>query len=59
MDEINENMALEINPKPDTIIRVMMEFKGLNWPIKVTEQKLERVERNGYTVVEWGGTKLK
>lgn len=58
IDEINENMGLEINPAPETLIRINMNFKGLRKPIKVEEQKLEKVERKGYTVVEWGGTKL-
>ena len=59
IEEINENMPLEINPKPDTLIRVVMEFKGLNKPIKVQEQKLESPTRKGFTVVEWGGTEIK
>ncbi len=58
-EEINENMPLEITPKPETIIRVMMEWKGLNEYEDIEEQKLEKVERKGYTVVEWGGTEIK
>ena len=27
MDEINRTMELDIDPKPDTLIRVMMKFK--------------------------------
>lgn len=57
-EEINANMPLKIMPTPDTLIRVMMEFKGLKKPINLENQKLEKVERNGYTVVEWGGTEL-
>ena len=58
MKEIEENMELEIDPKPETLIRINMEFKPLRKPIDIKEQKLERVERKGYTVVEWGGTKI-
>ena len=36
-----------------------MEFKALNKPIKVQEQVLEKVQRSGYTIVEWGGTEIK
>lgn len=57
--EIDENMPLEINPKPDTIIRVLMTFKGLEEKIDVKEQKLEQAKREGFTVVEWGGTEIK
>ena len=52
-------MKLEISPKPDTCIRVMMVWKGLNKAISVPEQVLEKQERNGYTSVEWGGTEVK
>lgn len=57
-EELNKEMPLEITPKPDTLIRINMEFKSLLFPINVKEQQLEKVERKGYTVVEWGGTKL-
>lgn len=58
IEEINDYMPLEINPTPDTIIRVLMEFKGLDEPIDVKEQKLETPKREGFVVVEWGGSKL-
>lgn len=58
LEEINENMPLNINPAPDTLIRVMMDFKALRNPIDVEPQELEKIERTGYTVVEWGGTEL-
>ena len=59
MNEINENMPLEINPNPDTIIRVLMTFKGLENPIDVQEQQLETQTRTGFIAVEWGGTEIK
>ena len=58
-EEINANMPLEINPQPDTIIRVLMIFKKLDNPIDVKEQILQTPTREGYVVVEWGGTELK
>ena len=58
-EEINNNMPLEITPKPDTIIRIVMEYKGLKEPIKVQKQQLQTPKRTGYTVVEWGGTEIK
>lgn len=58
MDEINENMPLEINPKPDTVIRVLMTYKPLKNKINIKEQELSKIKRSGYTIVEWGGTKL-
>ena len=51
-------MPLEITPKPDTTIRIIMTFKGLENPIQVKEQKLEQVERKGFVAVEWGGSEI-
>ena len=51
-----ENMELDVNPKPDTMIRIFLTIKRLDAPINVKEQKLISVERKGYTVVEWGGS---
>lgn len=54
-----ENTAqLEITPQPDSILRIMMLFKPLNKPIKVEKQELKPFVREGFTVVEWGGTKV-
>ena len=59
LEEINDYMKLHIEPTPDTLIRVLMEYKPLEKEIKVKEQKLQPVERQGYTVVEWGGNIIK
>ena len=52
MEEIESYMPLNVEPKPDTLIRVVMDFKGLNRPVEIEEQKLETLVREGYTVVE-------
>ena len=59
IEEIDEGMPLEINPEPDSIIRILMEYKALEEPIEIAEQKLTTPEREGFAVVEWGGTELK
>ncbi|MFZ5365036.1 MAG: hypothetical protein ACOZBH_02445 [Patescibacteria group bacterium] len=46
---------LSVSPKPDTVIRVFMDYEGLDHPVKVAAQKIATPERNGFTVVEWGG----
>ena len=58
-EEIDANMPLTITPEPDTTIRILMEYKGLENSIEVEEQKLELVERKGFVAVEWGGTEIK
>ena len=59
MEELNDYMSLDINPAPDTLIRVFMEYKPLDDYKKVKEQHLNKVVREGYTVVEWGGSEIK
>ena len=56
--EVNDTMELEITPKPDTLIRVWMVYKPLNKEIEVKPQQLTEAKRNGFTVVEWGGSKI-
>lgn len=52
-----EDLApLHVEPKPDSILRVHMVYKPLKQPVEIKEQKLHGFERNGFTVVEWGGT---
>ena len=59
-EDINSDMPLEFSIQPDTIIRVRMIFKGLDEYKNIEEQMLEPApEREGFTVVEWGGTELK
>lgn len=54
--EMNRLAPLTIEPKPDTIIRVLMDFAALDKPISVQPYHLPpKPERKGFTVVEWGG----
>ena len=59
IEEINQNMPLEFSVQPDSLIRVLMTYKGLNRPIEVEEQQLEIPDRTGFVAVEWGGTEIK
>lgn len=58
IEEINENMELEISPKPDSIIRVMMEWQSISEEKEIEEQELVTPVREGFTVVEWGGSRI-
>ena len=58
-DEINQIMPLEFSKEPDTIIRILMQYKPLTKYTRVTEQKLQTPERKGFVVIEWGGTEIK
>ncbi len=57
-DRYTDNAILTVTPEPDTVLRVFMAFKPSSKPVKIEEQKLETIVRNGFTVVEWGGTKI-
>ena len=57
-DDIDAYQELNVEPFPDTVIRVMMSYKGFDEPIEVKEQMLDPVERAGFTVVEWGGIEM-
>ena len=56
LDNINNYMPLSISPEPDSIIRILMNYKPLNKKISVNEQILNTPDRTGFTVVEWGGS---
>ncbi len=58
-NEYHNRIELNVSPKPDSILRVFVVFKGLNEKIDIKPQVLEPFNREGFTVVEWGGTELK
>jgi hypothetical protein len=53
--QMNELAPLSITPKPQTLLRVFLDFQGLNSPIPITPQTFTAPARKGFTVVEWGG----
>lgn len=53
--EIDNLAPLDISPKPDSIIRVLMDYKGLDEYASVAGFEIKTPERKGFTVVEWGG----
>jgi len=57
--EYTQNAKLDISPKPDSILRVFMVFQPLDRYQEVKPQEIKPFQRKGFTVVEWGGTKLK
>ena len=49
-------MPIEITPSPNTMIRIQMDYKPLKEIINIKEQRLEKTKREGFTMVEWGGS---
>lgn len=54
-DAYTSGARLEIDPAPDSVLRVFMAFKQLEAPVEIPAQELSPFERRGFTVVEWGG----
>jgi hypothetical protein len=53
---LDENIAVKINPKPDTFIRVIFYFEGTyDSKEKLIEPQIKTPIRKGFTAVEWGG----
>ena len=50
---------LTIDPKPDTLIRVFLDFGGLDELVTLEPQKLSSLKRSGFVAVEWGGLLVK
>lgn len=61
-DEYNDWAKLDVSPEPDTLIRVYMVFAPVDEPVEVPESNAlimpSGIEREGFTVVEWGGSVL-
>ena len=51
-----ELAKLEITPRPDSLLRVFMAYQPLEEPVEIEPQQLESFVREGFAVVEWGGS---
>jgi len=53
---IDQLAPLRVTPKPDTVIRVLMDYRPLQKPEDVKEPQFTSPPvRKGFTVIEWGG----
>ena len=50
---------LDIDPTPDSVLRVFMAWKPLSKPQTIEPQTFTPFARDGFTVVEWGGCEVK
>ncbi len=53
--EYASKVSLNIEPQPDSVIRVFMVYKVADETESIKKQELDRVERKGFVAVEWGG----
>ena len=56
-DNLQKETPLFVDPKPDTVIRIFMDYHWLDKFIKVKEPVITKVDRKGFVVVEWWGRK--
>ena len=56
-DYVN-NAVLNITPKPDSVLRVFMTYYSSDTMVDIGPQTLKGFTRNGFTVVEWGGSEI-
>jgi len=50
---------LNIVPEPDSECRIFMAYVPLDNTVEIEPQQLEKFERTGFSVVEWGGAELR
>lgn len=52
---MNAIAPLSVSPRPDTVIRILMDFKPLDSLEDITPQIIHKPVRKGFVLVEWGG----
>lgn len=57
--EMNKLVPMIINPQPQSIYRLFLDWEPLEQPptTNLVPQRLDHIVRNGFTAVEWGGLK--
>ena len=54
-----DGAKLAITPTPDSLLRVFMAYYPTDAEVKIAPQIFEGFTRQGFTVVEWGGSRVK
>lgn len=53
---MNAIAPLTVTPQPDSVFRILMDYKPLEKEIRAKEPRMPRpFKREGFTLVEWGG----
>ena len=58
-EKYTDSAKLNITPAPDSMLRVFMTYSPLEKAVDIEPQEFATFERSGFTVVEWGGIRLK
>lgn len=54
-EELNALFPMTVTPKPDSQIRIFMDWNGYDELPQLPKQNLVTFPRNGFTLTEWGG----
>lgn len=54
-DACDKFTELNISPQPDNVYRIYIFFSPIDGPMKTVDQDIPRMNRDGFTVIEWGG----
>ncbi|MDO8560449.1 MAG: hypothetical protein Q7S23_05505 [bacterium] len=54
---MNELAPLDVQPQPDTIIRILMDYAGLTARETENPPQIVTPQRHGFTLIEWGGVR--
>ena len=57
-DAYTDAARLTVEPQPDTVLRVFMAWQPLDTPVEIPAQTLTAPARTGFTLVEWGGSRI-
>ncbi len=57
-DDYERRAGLTVTPQPDSIIRVFMTWYPSEKKVDIPAQKVTIRRRKGFSVIEWGGTKV-
>ena len=55
-EERDSYNKLNITPKPDSLLRLVIHIKKVDSKVDIPKQSLTKLQRKGFVAVEWGGT---
>lgn len=54
----NNLAELEVLPKAQHLYRMFMVYQGIDAPVEIKEQNIQAANRDGFHVIEWGGSEM-
>lgn len=55
-EERESYSKINISPKPDSLLRLVIHIKKVDKKVDIPKQSLTKFQRKGFVAVEWGGT---